>query len=442
MTRRAAGTITALVLAFTSMLVGAPAALAAPDVSAAASALAGGAAVYNDPSAENALTNEQASALANQINATNLPIFIAVLPESAAGGGTANDTLVALKNDVGLAGVYAVVVGSSFRAGSTKGSVSDLATQAMRDRKGQGVYAVLDQFVASTDEYFNGGSSTTTSGGAGSYALLGVIGLILLAVIVLVILAYTRKRKQLALQLASIRGAIDSDITEYGTRVSAISSSATDDDATRIDLQSALDAYEKAKQASATMHKPQEAAIVTGALEQGRYAMACVDARRAGKPIPERRPPCFVDPRHGPSVADIMWAPAGLGQRDVPVCQSCETTIQRGETPDGLQVSTRTGMQPYWAAREYAPYAYGYYSPFNNVMTGVLLGTAFSGGWAGPYYGNTFVNTAGFGGGQQSGDSGGWGGGGFSGGGGDFGGGGFGGGDFGGGGGDFGGGGD
>ena len=96
MTRRASGTITALVLAFSCMLIGAPAAQAAPDVSAAASALAGGAAVYNDPSAENALTNEQASALANQIRATKLPIFIAVLPESAAGGGTANDTLVAL----------------------------------------------------------------------------------------------------------------------------------------------------------------------------------------------------------------------------------------------------------------------------------------------------------------------------------------------------------
>jgi hypothetical protein len=307
--------------------------------------------------------------------------------------------------------------------------------------------------VSATADYFNGntsngsGSSTEDNGAAGAIILL-VLALIIIAVIVIVIVAFSRKRKQRALQMASIRGAVESDITEYGTRVSAVTSSSSDDDATRIDLQSALDAYEKSKQAAATMHNPQDAAIVTGALEQGRYALACVDARRTGKPIPERRPPCFVDPRHGPSVADIMWAPVGLAQRDVPVCQVCELTIQRGETPQGLQVSTRTGMQPYWAAREYAPYAYGYYSPYHGVMTGVMLGTAFGGGWGGYGYGNTYINNAGFGGGQQESSGGGWGGSNFGGGGGggDFGGGGFGGGDFGGGGGggggDFGGGGD
>jgi len=453
MTRRAAGSLAALAVLLACLIVGAPAAQAAPDVSAAATALRQGAAVYNDPNAEKALTAEQASALAEQINATKLPFFIAVLPESAAGGGTADETLVALKNEVGLGGIYAVVVGTGFRAGATKGSVADIATQAMRDYKSDGVDAVLSQFVSATADYFNGntsngsGSSTEDNGAAGAIILL-VLALIIIAVIVIVIVAFSRKRKQRALQMASIRGAVESDITEYGTRVSAVTSSSSDDDATRIDLQSALDAYEKSKQAAATMHNPQDAAIVTGALEQGRYALACVDARRTGKPIPERRPPCFVDPRHGPSVADIMWAPVGLAQRDVPVCQVCELTIQRGETPQGLQVSTRTGMQPYWAAREYAPYAYGYYSPYHGVMTGVMLGTAFGGGWGGYGYGNTYINNAGFGGGQQESSGGGWGGSNFGGGGGggDFGGGGFGGGDFGGGGGggggDFGGGGD
>jgi type II secretory pathway pseudopilin PulG len=442
MTRRAAGSLAALAVLLACLIVGAPAAQAAPDVSAAASALRQGAAVYNDPAAENALTADQASALSAQIDATKLPIFVAVLPESAAGGGTADETLVALKNAVGLGGVYAVVVGNGFRAGSTKGSVADLATQAMRDHKSEGVDAVLSAFVTATNDYFaNGSSSSSTSdSGAGGLVILGLLLIIVIAVIVIVIVAASRKRKQRALQLASIRGAIESDITEYGTRVSGVTSSSSDDDATRVDLQSALDAYEKAKQASVTMRSPQDAAIVTGSLEQGRYALACVDARRAGKPIPERRPPCFVDPRHGPSVADIMWAPAGLAQRDVPVCQTCELMIQRGETPQGLQVSTRSGMQPYWAAREYAPYAYGYYSPYSGVMTGVLLGTAFGGGWGPSYYGNTFINTSGFGGGQQS-SGGGWGGSSFGSSGGDFGGGGFGGGDFGGGGGggDFGG---
>jgi hypothetical protein len=58
----------------------APAALASAEVDQAAAALASGESVYNDPTAENALSNSDVEALTSQVSATGLPIFMAVLP--------------------------------------------------------------------------------------------------------------------------------------------------------------------------------------------------------------------------------------------------------------------------------------------------------------------------------------------------------------------------
>ena len=50
------------------------------------------------------------------------------------------------------------------------------------------------------------------------------------------------------------------------------------------------------------------------ALEEGRFALAAAKAHLAGRDEPERRPPCFFDPRHGPSVTDVEWEPGVGGQ--------------------------------------------------------------------------------------------------------------------------------
>jgi hypothetical protein len=407
----------------------APGALAAPDVSQAAAALRGGDTVYSDPAAENALSSSEVSDLSAQAAASGVPMFIAVLPSTAAGGATGDETLVALKDEVGLSGVYAVIVGNEFRAGSTSGTVSDLATQAFRTERANGPYAVLSSFVALTAAQFGGSTSTDTGGGGGALVFLLVI-IIGAAVVVVVLVRRGRKKQQL--QLASVRRTIDEDVTEYGERLAALDVRDPDmDDAARADMQRALDSYDRAKGAVSAMRSPADAASVTTALEDGRFALACVDARLAQQPLPERRPPCFVDPRHGPSVADVLWAPPGLGERDVPVCAACRTTIETGGQPAGLQVPTAAGQRPYYqAGPEYGAYAQGYYSPFSGVMTAVVMGTMLSSMWHVPGVTSAQgLDEAGLGG-DQTGGWGDFGGGG----GGDFGGGGFGGGDFGGGG--------
>ena len=409
----------------------APAALAAPDVSAAAAALRGGDTVFSDPSAENALSSSEVADLTAQVDSSGVPMFIAVLPASAAGGATGDDTLVALKDEVGLAGVYAVIVGNEFRAGSTSGTVTDLATEAFRSERDNGAYAVLSSFVTLTAERFGTPAADTASGG-GAGAMVFLLVLVIGAAVVVVVFV-RRSRKKQALQLAAVRTTVDEDVTEYGERLAALDVRDPDmDDAARADMQRALDSYDRAKTAVDRMRAPADAVNVTTALEDGRFALACVDARLEQQPLPERRPPCFVDPRHGPSVADVVWAPPGLGERDVPMCAACRTTVETGGQPNGLQVNTTGGPRPYYqAGPEYAPYAQGYYSPFAGVMTAVVMGTMLSSMWHVPgVTAASGLDSAGLGGGGDQ--SGGWGG--FGGGGGDFGGGGFGGGDFGGGG--------
>jgi uncharacterized membrane protein YgcG len=405
------------------------AAVQTDEVAAVAEQMRGGEPVVSVPGAENALSSSQVDSLTTQVIASEVPIFIGVFPESVAGTGTTDDVLIALNEQVGLAGVYAVVVGTQFRAGSTSGSASDLATRAFQSERDNGVEAVLSEFIALTTERFADGGTATTSEPSGTS---GVFTFVLLAVFVgvftLMAVTLIKARKRAKLQLAEVRTAVDQDITEFGERLARFDITDPDFDAeARADLQRALDDYDRAKRASQLMTNAKQAEQVTSALEDGRYSLACVQAQIDNEPVPERRAPCFVDPRHGPSVADVPWTPPGMdgaAERDVPMCRACKTAVEDGYQPSAREVEIAGGHRPYWqAGSHFGGYAMGYYAPFTGVMTGLFMGTMLSSMWATPAMASGMGDMDG----TDSFNSG-FGGGGF--GGGDFGGGGFGGGDF------------
>jgi hypothetical protein len=102
---------------------------------------------------------------------------------------------------------------------------------------------------------------------------------------------------------------------------------------------------------------------MTEALAEARYAMACARSRLAGEPIPERRPPCFFNPRHGPSVTDVRWPATPDDPLEVPACAADAARIDAAEEPDGLKVWTGSDRLPYWAATvAFYAYAAGYFS--------------------------------------------------------------------------------
>jgi hypothetical protein len=189
----------------------------------------------------------------------------------------------------------------------------------------------------------------------------------------------------------------------------------------------ALECYERARADLDGSSRLQDLEAVTAALEEGRWAMASARAHLEHRAPPERRSPCFFDPRHGPSMRDVSWSPPGGIPRDVPACEADANRVERGLEPESREITVGGRSLPYWnAPAYYGPWAGGYFGGFG-LFEGLLIGSLFSGGFGGGW---------GDWGGDSGGDSGGdWGGGDF--GGGDFGGGDFGGGDFGGG--DFGG---
>jgi hypothetical protein len=180
----------------------------------------------------------------------------------------------------------------------------------------------------------------------------------------------------------------------------------------------ALASYERASSAFGRARSPEHLEAVSSALEEGRYAMTSAKARLAGEEPPERRPPCFFDPRHGPSVRDVMWAPPGGEPRPVPACAADATRVEEGEEPEPRQVLVGGTPTPYWnAGPAYAPWVGGYFGGVTGTLVPMLfVGSMLGGGWGFDAPGESFDDVGGgdFGGG-------------------DFGGGDFGGGDFGGG---------
>ena len=90
--------------------------------------------------------------------------------------------------------------------------------------------------------------------------------------------------------------------------------------------------------------------------------MVRVQAGLAGAVPPERRVPCFFDPRHGPSSADVLWTDPGRGSRTLPACADDIARLAAGERPLARLVDYAGLRVPYWeAGAAFAPYGAGYF---------------------------------------------------------------------------------
>jgi type II secretory pathway pseudopilin PulG len=217
-----------------------------------------------------------------------------------------------------------------------------------------------------------------------------VVLLVVGAVIAFVVSRAQNRKQQAELEsVQAVRSVAEEDVTRLGEDVALLDTETAGrqlDEATRQDYRRALDAYDAAKSAVGRVRSPQDVKAITGILEDGRYAIACVQARLAGRPLPQRRPPCFFNPQHGPSTEDVEWAPSGGQPRPVPVCAADAERVRAGAEPDIRQVPVGAGRRPYWQGGPgYGPYAQGYFSPYagSGLLPGVLLGAVMFGGFGG-----------------------------------------------------------
>jgi hypothetical protein len=357
--------------------------------------------VYVAADAERALSDDEAADLRSAIRGADTPIYIAVVPASAAdlAGGDAAEVASQLAAAIDRRGTVAVVVGDSFRAGSSElpaGEAAELAVEAL-EAEGDDTAAVLEGFVqrvgdAAGSTEGSGGGSDDDGGGSGWVLPLLVAGGAGAAG--LLVLRGSRRRRAEAAERARAdeadRQLLRAEISVLADDVVRLEPEVQLHPEARSDFDAAVSRYRAAQAALDYTDEPVDLVRVARVVAEARYSM---DRARA---IIEGRPP-------PPPPADLQQPGA------------------HGEPA----VTLDADHQPAYVGHPGGFGGGGWFGGSNGLFTGLLLGSFLSGGFGGWGGGTTIINESGDGGGGD------FGGGDF--GGGDFGGGDFGGGDFGGG---------
>ena len=393
--RKGIRVITAVLYVALGLVSPAPAVALQGSLSRAAEALRSDT-VYVDPGAAAVLSPQDAGRLRERIRVAGAgPIRIAVLPERALGeaGGDAAGALRGIALDVRQPCTYAVLVGSQLRAGASggilpQGEAERLATDAFDAKRTGGADAVLSDFVervadARREGTAAGGRGRDGSGGDGGGGGGGGFLLLLLGIPLAIFgVSRLRRRRQERAELAEVKAFARHDLVALGDDIRALDLDVEmpdADPAAKRDYGRAVECYEAADDAWDRARRVEDMEPVSSALEEGRYAMTAARARLEGRPAPERRAPCFFDPRHGPSTTDAEWAPPGGAPRPVPVCAADGQRLDDGLEPDARQVTLAGRTMPYWdAGPAYMPWAGGFFG--SGLLPGLFVGSMLGGG--------------------------------------------------------------
>ncbi|MEV4424403.1 hypothetical protein ACN9M0_26250 [Streptomyces sp. R-07] len=357
--------------------------------------------VYVDPGAAGQLSTADANALAQKIKDADKPLFVAVLPANAQ--FPPENLLRNLRTQTGITGLYAIRLGDGFNAGADPRVMSEQAVRNLVTsvrQPGADAVTELNNFVDQALPTLRG-SAPASWGSVGTDSGVPVAGLVTLGAVVVAggagayaVVRRNRLRKEAEERAAldRLRVVVDEDITAFGEELERLDfhpAEAGADDAMRGDYERALDSYDTAKSRMGAVTRPHEVREVTQALEDGRFSLAVLAARRESRPLPERRPPCFFDPRHGPAADDRTWTPAGGAPRQVPVCAADAARVDDGLDPVARTVDTDTGRRPYWeAGPAYGPWAGGYFG--GGMLPGLLVGTMLGSMLSTPAYASEY----------------------------------------------------
>lgn len=152
---------------------------------------------------------------------------------------------------------------------------------------------------------------------------------------------FTRKAREADLEAVDrwrvARRLADDDVTDLGEELAALTVdtlSSDLDDQGAPHCRRALEHYEQAKDKVRSSTTVDDVLAAEQLLADARYHRAAVLALQAGEPLPERREPCFFDPRHGPSRGEVQWTPPSGVARTVSVCAADARRLAGGDTPD------------------------------------------------------------------------------------------------------------
>jgi hypothetical protein len=361
--------------------------------------------VYVDP-AVTEIPAEEAARLDRIAAETPGPVRVLVVPADALRERDPGDPEAAFDNDlayaddelpgqlydrVGVDGTYAVLVD----AASSYDGRSFTAYQFAEERPFYEVDVAVDRAVdccapdyASMLETFleHAGDEETNPWPIIGWVVAGIAALVGLVIGGRRWRRWRRRKADDAQVADALRPALLEEVVELSTTVAALppapasASGAADDlpDRTRrvLDLveeaRHRLDAQSDAGDGEGRMDTPDEVEDVVRRLADARYELAAIDALRRGLPLPEQTAPCFFDPRHGPSVAEVPFRPEAGLERPVPVCARCRDALVAGRVPPTRTLTIGDVVQPYWKWERYTrPYVNGYWQRHTFADRGV-----------------------------------------------------------------------
>ena len=400
--RRALPVVAGLVLCLSAGLA-APA-WAGPWVDRAAGSLRD-APLYVNAAARPTLTPPEAVQVRARLAIAGTPVFVAVLPGQARSeaGGDANRLAGMIAASVGRPGTYLVVAGGGEGAGSNTLARDVAARQARAAfRQHPELAAATMDFIGRAEQAAGRPPATTApaqpppgqgdaDGNTLLVVLLAIAGVVTLAVLLALTLENRSERRTVRVgnQFGEVKAVAQEDLTALGDDLRNLD---VDLQADEVDNPKAVNQYtraheflERADQAFEQAKTPADLAQVSTALESGRFAMASARAMFEGHDPPRRRPPCFFDTRHGPSVNDVGWEAPGGPPRPVPVCAACMRQIASGAQPQPRKVRTGLRRVPFYDLPPHFESWFGGYfgGAAADLVVGFPLGNALDDGFVG-----------------------------------------------------------
>jgi len=360
--------------------------------------------LYLNASARPTLTAPEAEQVRARLAIAGTPVFVAVLPGQARreAGGDVNRLAGQVAATVGRPGTYLVVAGGQEGAGSDTLAKGVAATQARAAfRQHPELAAATMDFVGRAEKAAGRPPATTPppqpppggdpDGNTVLVVLLAIAGVVTVAVLLALTLENRSQRRTVRIgnELGEAKAASQEDITALTDDLRNLD----------VDLQAgeagnpqavsqytkAYEYLERAEQEFEQAKTPEDLARVSTALESGRFAMASARAMFEGGGPPRRRPPCFFDTRHGPSVNDVGWEAPGGPPRPVPVCAACMSQIANGVQPQPRKVRTGLRRVPFYEAPPHFESWFGGYfgGAAADLVAGFPLGNALDDGFVG-----------------------------------------------------------
>lgn len=316
--------------------------------------------VYVDPAASAQLSQADADALAQKIKNANKPVFVAVLPADF----PTQNLFQNLRTDTGVTGLYAIRLGTRFDARADAAVLPRTAVQNLvTSVQGEPAKTQLNDFTDRALTNINGSAPKSWGTGSGDGVSTGALIALGAVVVVGGAGAYTlvrRNRRRRAQEqqkaLDKLRVVVDEDITAFGEELDRLDFHPAEpgaDDAMRADYERALDSYEQAKSSMAAARRPEDVRAVTQALEDGRFSLALLAARRESKPLPERRAPASSTrgtARRSPTRSGRRSAAARARSRSArrtgPAWRTAATRRSARSTPTTAAARTGTRARP------------------------------------------------------------------------------------------------